>query len=114
MSDETPDSPPDPRFLLASERTLLAWLRTSLAFVATGLALVAIRHAGVDSGWPLVGATVSSLAGVLIAVWAYLHWRAVEDAIRKSQPMPSPGIVPVLVLGVVVMAATVILAIVSL
>jgi putative membrane protein len=108
---ETP--PTDPRFLLANERTMLAWLRTALAFVATGLALVALRHVGVDESWTLVGAAVCCVVGVVTAVWSYRRWRLLDEAIRRSTPLPPPAIGPLLVVGVVVIAMTGLAAIVA-
>jgi putative membrane protein len=108
----TPPEPPvDPRFLLANERTLLAWLRTALTFVATGLALIALRHVGVREDWLLVGAVVSAVVGLATALWAYRHWRDVDRAIRASTPLPPPSLGPLLVLGIVVIAATGIVAV---
>jgi inner membrane protein YidH len=105
------EQPTDPRFLLANERTLLAWLRTSLAFVATGLALVALRHVRFSSDWVMVAAAASCVIGVLTAIWAYLHWRSIDTAIRQARPLPGPSIGPVLVVGIVVLASTGIIAI---
>jgi putative membrane protein len=107
------EGPTDPRFLLANERTLLAWLRTALAFVATGIALVALRHVGVHADWPQVAAAVSSVVGIVTAVWAYWHWRTIDRAIREGTVLPPPTIGPLLVLGVVVIAVTAIVAIVA-
>jgi inner membrane protein YidH len=108
-----PETPPDPRFLLANERTLLAWLRTALAFVATGLALIALRHVGVQEDWLLVGAVVSSVVGMATAVWSYRHWQALDRAIRSTAPLPPPTIGPLLVVGIVVIAMTGIVAVVA-
>jgi putative membrane protein len=41
---------PDPRFLLANERTLLAWLRTALALQAGGLGVLQFRPSGTRWG----------------------------------------------------------------
>jgi putative membrane protein len=103
----------DPRFLLANERTLLAWLRTALAFVATGLALVALRRESFNSDWLMVGAAVSCGLGVLVALGAYRRWRAVEWAIRTTSPLPPLRVGPLLVLGIVVLASTGVVAIVT-
>ncbi len=110
---DSPTEEPDVRFLLANERTMLAWLRTALGFVATGLALVALRHVGVRAGWLMVAAGVSCCVGIVTAIWAYAHWRNVDRAIRESKPLPGPGIGPLLVIGVVVIAATGVIAILA-
>ena len=108
-----PEPPPDPRFLLANERTMLAWLRTALTFVATGLALVALRHVGVEQDWLLVGAVVSSLVGIATSVWAYWHWRVIDRAIRSGTMLPPPSIGPLLVVGIVVIAVTGLVAVLA-
>lgn len=115
MTHEPPadPGPVDPRFLLANERTLLAWLRTSLAFVATGLALVALRKASFSSDWLMVSAAASCVIGVVTALWAYWHWRLIETAIRNSAPLPKLRVGLVLVVGIVVLATTGIIAIVT-
>jgi putative membrane protein len=104
------DPTPDPRFLLANERTLLAWMRTSLAFVATGLGLIALRHAVVHQDWPLYAAVGSCAVGVVIAAWAYPHWRRIDLAIRTGRQLPPPSIAPLMILGLVLVAATGIVA----
>lgn len=111
-SPPEPEGPTDPRFLLANERTLLAWLRTALAFVATGLALVALRHETEHSDWLMVAAAASCALGVVASIWAYWHWRSIDAAIREVRPLPPPGIGPLLVVGIVILAATGVIAIV--
>lgn len=104
----------DARFILASERTLLAWLRTAMTFVALGVALVTLRHFGSDDSWPMVAAAASCVLGVMTAVWAYWHWRRVDAAIRGGTPLPSTTTVAgVVVAGVVVIAATGLVAVVA-
>ena len=112
-SHQEHEDPPDPRFLLANERTLLAWLRTSLAFVATGLALVALRHEHFSSDWLMLAAVVSCVIGVIAASWAYVRWRSVDQAIRNRTAIKPPNIGPVLVVGIVILAGTGIMAIVT-
>lgn len=105
--------PPDPRFLLANERTMLAWLRTALAFVATGLGLVALGHVGLNSDWLLLAAAASCLVGIVTAGWAHRHWRQVDAAIRDETALPVASIGPVLVVGVVLLALTGIIVVAS-
>ncbi len=112
MCDE-PESPVDPRFVLANERTLLAWLRTALAFVAIGVALAALRHLGSHARWPEVAAAASCVAGMLTAGWSYWHWRRVDVAMRSNRELPGPTIVPVLLIGIVVIAVTGLIVVVS-
>lgn len=90
---------PDPRFTLANERTFLAWMRTSLAFIAGGIALEAFRIPSLSphlQAW----ASIAMLAvGILIAAGAAFRWLNVERAMRRHEPLPVPGIIPVLGLG---------------
>ncbi|MGH3503385.1 MAG: YidH family protein [Nocardioidaceae bacterium] len=103
----------DSRFVLANERTLLAWLRTSLAFVAIGVALVALRHLGTEEDWTLLAAAASCVVGMITAIWAYWHWHQVDEAIRTGRQLPHPTVAPVLVIGVVVIAVTGLIAVVT-
>jgi putative membrane protein len=99
---------PDPRFVLANERTLLAWLRTALAFVVMGIGAVALHDVARPAGGILVaaGAAASSLA-VILAPAAYLRWGRVERALRLGRPLPAPRLAVVLVgvLAVLAIAA---------
>lgn len=76
---------PDPRFLLANERTFLAWLRTSLALVAAGVATVQLvpglraRH--------VVGVLLAGL-GSAVATGAVVRWRAVQRAMERGEATP--------------------------
>lgn len=79
----------DPRFTLANERTFLAWVRTSLALVAGG---VALAHLVVlQPGWLQVMISIALvLAGALLCVLGYFHWRACDRALRADRPLPPP------------------------
>ena len=94
-------SEPDPRFTLANERTFLAWIRTSLAFLAGGIALEAFPLTNVPDVAQSAIAVLVIAAGLLISLGAALRWVKVERAMRTSQPLPVPGIVPLLSLSVV-------------
>lgn len=90
---------PDARFTLANERTYLAWIRTSLAFVAAGVALEAFTLGGWPPALRKTVAIVVIAIGVFLALGAGFRWWRVENAMRRSRPLPVPGIV--LVLGLV-------------
>lgn len=96
---------PDPRFSLANERTALAWVRTGLALVAGGVALTSIATAAALPALLDVVAAALCLLGGLTAVSALRGWRAAERALRLGEPLPAPSTLPLLVGGVVVVAA---------
>lgn len=80
--------PPDPRFLLANERTYLAWVRTSLAIGAAGLGIAGLAPV-TDPAWvrPVIALAVTAFAlGVL--VWAVKRYRVVESALLEGHPLP--------------------------
>lgn len=108
-----PSDPPDPRYLLANERTFLAWLRTSLTFVASGIALLALRNAGVSGDWPLVAAAVACLAGMAGGIWSYVRYRQVDRSIRERVDLPRSTVAPGLVVAVVIIALAGLIAVLS-
>ncbi|WP_404386066.1 DUF202 domain-containing protein [Knoellia locipacati] len=95
---------PDPRFTLANERTFLAWIRTGLALIAGA---VAIEGFGVDLDETARGVVAVALTGlgVAVAVGAGIRWLRVEQAMRHGRPLPFPTLVPFLVLASVLVAA---------
>lgn len=95
---------PDVRFSLANERTALAWVRTGLALVAGGVALTTVASV---AGLPVlidVVAMVACVAGGLLALSALFSWRRVERALRLNRPLPAPHALPVLAVGVCLVA----------
>jgi len=93
---------PDPRFSLANERTFLAWVRTALALMGAGIAVelfaVEKTHDRSDQVLAIALVALSMLTGVASA----LRWVRVELAMRRSQTLPTPALMPVLVLLIVV------------
>ncbi|HET6949453.1 MAG TPA: DUF202 domain-containing protein [Acidimicrobiales bacterium] len=96
---------PDYRLTLANERTFLAWIRTSLALLAGGIALrevvrpFSIRGARTTLS---VGAVILSL---VLAASSYWRWDRVQQAMRRSEPLPRSWAVPVLATSVTIIAA---------
>lgn len=103
-------SEPDPRFTLANERTFLAWIRTALALIAGGVAIDAVAL-------PLPvwvrGATsiVLLLLGLAVPVLAWLNWAASERAMRLGRPLPGSIITLPLAVGVLLVAALVVVGV---
>ncbi|WP_087116842.1 YidH family protein [Corynebacterium urinipleomorphum] len=101
---------PDPRFTLANERTFLAWTRTSLAFLAGGIALEAFAMRGLDEGLRQVASMVLIIVGMAIALGSAFRWMRIERSLRHGKPLPAPGIVPLLGLGIGVASIIVLIA----
>jgi len=95
---------PDARFSLANERTALAWLRTALALVAGGVALTTLASFGAGNTFLDVVAGLACLSGGVLALAALSGWKRRERALRLTQPLPAPRILPVLVVAVAVFA----------
>src|SRR6266496_3153941 len=82
---------PDYRMSLAAERTYLAYMRTALALMAAGIGVAgALPDAG---GKPLrrVIGVVLVLAGGGLLVAARRRWLAVDQAMRRGEPLPTIG-----------------------
>ncbi|MBL1079075.1 DUF202 domain-containing protein [Nocardia sp. 2] len=94
----------DYRFTLANERTFLAWIRTALGLLAGGVAVHELvrpfRHHGLRSA---VAMSCIVLAAV-IALGAYGRWRHVQAAMERGERMPRALMVPVLSVGIAVIA----------
>jgi putative membrane protein len=95
---------PDYRFSLANERTFLAWVRTALAMLAGGILLheFALK---LQPRWMMLVLSVglAGMSGLLGAV-AYRRWRAVEIAMRQSEPLPRSGVLSLLSGALVVLS----------
>jgi putative membrane protein len=87
---------PDPRVILAAERTLLAWIRTGLALMGLGFVVArfgvflrelasAEGHAGPGgSHSPIMGVALV-LAGVGINAWSSLRHRRLLQDLREGR-----------------------------
>ncbi|MGY1744260.1 YidH family protein [Blastococcus sp. SYSU D00695] len=89
---------PDARASLANERTFLAWVRTGLALVAGGVALEAL-DLPVRAGLRLSAALLLVALGTAAPALGWLHWAAVERALRLRRPLPASLLGPVVAGG---------------
>jgi inner membrane protein YidH len=81
---------PDPRFTLANERTFLSWIRTSLALIAGGVALAELGRRIGPSPLRLILSVAPIVAGAVLSVLAFLHWRSCQRALRSGTALPPP------------------------
>jgi putative membrane protein len=93
-------SEPDPRFSFANERTFLAWIRTALALVAAGVAIEAFGDQVGSRGLRRGLAVGLILVGAVLAATAFSRWYRAERALRREDPLPLPGLAPLLAYGV--------------
>ena len=94
----------DYRFTLAGERTFLAWIRTALGLLAGG---VAVHELVQPFGHHDLRSTLAMFCIVLaavVAVGAFGRWRRVEAAMRAGHPLPHTVMVPILAIGIAVIA----------
>ncbi|WP_182346893.1 YidH family protein [Tomitella gaofuii] len=105
---QTPEVPeekePDYRFTLANERTFLAWIRTSLGLVAGGVVVHQLVEPLHVEGARTVIALGCVVLAIAVAAGSYFHWRSVQQAMRRSMPLPGSTLVPILALGATVIA----------
>jgi putative membrane protein len=101
---------PDPRFTLANERTFLAWIRTSLALIAGGVAIDAVALP--LPGWVRIATSLVLLVlGLAVPVLAWANWAATERALRLGRPLPGSIVTLPLAIGVLVVAALVVVGV---
>ncbi|MCX4094116.1 YidH family protein [Nocardia sp. alder85J] len=102
---DSDESEVDYRFTLANERTFLAWIRTALGLLAGGVAVHQLvqpfRHHGVRAAIAVSCIVLS----VVIALGAYGRWRHVDRAMRRGERLPRTMMVPILAVGIAVVAA---------
>lgn len=103
MSEE--DGPRvDYRFTLANERTFLAWMRTSLGLLAGGVAVHTLVQPFRIEGFRRAIAVSCVLLAVVLAVAALSRWRQVTRAMDEGAPLPGTVLVPILAVGIAVIA----------
>lgn len=113
MNEQVVDEEPDYRFTLANERTFLAWIRTALAFLAASVVVNEIFTASGSRGPDIVAlAIVCTVAATVIAVGAFRRWRQVQEAMRRSAPLPTPTSVMRLIVLLMCVSAVVCSAVV--
>ena len=110
-ADQPAEREPDYRFTLANERTFLAWIRTALGLVAGGVVI----HQLIEPLENSAARTAIALGCVVLAIFvsgaAYFHWRSVQQAMRRSEPLPGALLVPVLAGGTFVIAIIALIAV---
>jgi putative membrane protein len=102
MNEDPPvdESEPDVRFTYANERTFLAWNRTALALIATGVAATQLLPEFHVSGGPRILGLPLIALGALVAVTSFLHWKANQQAMRRSEPLPRSPMPLILSIGI--------------
>lgn len=101
---------PDPRFTLANERTFLAWIRTALALIAGGVAIDAVALP-LPTWVRMATSIVLLVLGLAVPVLAYSNWAVSERAMRLGKPLPGSIITLPLAIGVLLVAALVVLGV---
>jgi len=98
------DGEPDYRFTLANERTFLAWIRTALGLIAGGVATRQLIPSFAVPGARTALALACVALALLVAGVSYPRWRQVQTAIRHGEPIPRSIVLPLVAVGVVVIA----------
>jgi len=94
---------PDPRFTLANERTFLSWMTTALGLLGIGLAVGTLLPG--DEGVLRWLGVAWVLLSVAVALRALVRWFVVERAMRTGSPLPLSRSIPVVAVGLAVLAA---------
>jgi putative membrane protein len=98
---------PDYRFSFANERTFLAWIRTSVALLAGGVAVNAFDLSMSPTLQRVLSAALALLA-LTCAGASWVRWARAERAMRREEPLPASGLGALLVVGLVLVALTVV------
>jgi putative membrane protein len=102
---------PDPRFTLANERTFLAWTRTSLALLAAGVALEAVELP-LEPRLRRAASVLLLVLAMIVPVTGWWRWGRTERAIRRGRPLPSASLTAVVAVGLCVVTALLLAALV--
>ena len=105
-SDESEgDCPPlDYRFTLANERTFLAWIRTALGLLAGGVAVQTLVQPFHRIGVRHTLAATCLVFAVVLAIGAYVHWKDVQERMEAGKPLTRTFMVPLLSVGIAIVA----------
>jgi len=103
----------DYRFILANERTFLAWMRTSLGLIAGGVALDQFVAVGSGSALVRIIALVVIAMGAGVSIIGVLQWHRADAAMFDGRPMARSRVVPVLGIGLVVIAIGIAVALIA-
>ncbi|MBD3923071.1 DUF202 domain-containing protein [Nocardioides cavernae] len=102
------DEAPDPRYLLANERTLLAYERTAIGLVVAAVGALNL----LDGTWPNVALGIALLAASAMTAGVGWHrYRQAERAIRAGTDIPPGFGVQVVVLAVIAIIVVVALTV---
>jgi putative membrane protein len=108
-----PDQPsPDPRFLLANERTYLAWMRTALALLAGAAAVLAV-DLGLADGMQTAISIMLSLLALGVCVQGWRSWRHRDRALHSFTPIPAAGGAALLAAGLLVVTVVLLVAVLA-
>ena len=103
-ADEDEGVEPDVRYTYANERTFLAWNRTALALIATGVAVVQlVPRFDIEFGRRILGLPLIAL-GAYVSFASLRTWRANDDAMRHSRPLPRSHLPALLAIGITLLA----------
>lgn len=103
---------PDPRELLANERTFLAWVRTALALLAAAAAVTAV-DLPMSAGVQRFLSVVLSVVGLLSIVQAWLTWRRRDDALHRAETLPPPRGMAILMGGLLLVGVVLVAAVLA-
>jgi putative membrane protein len=98
---------PDYRFTYANERTFLAWVRTSVALIGVGVAAVQFLPPLDVPGGRRADGTAFIALGAVICLVARQQWAANDRAMRAGGALPRSVLVPVVTVGVTLLAVVV-------